>query len=106
MEYYKKCIENRNFHIRYNSSEEMIILHAPTLAEGLLKVHKVRKEEGIKKAEAREARAKKLEALKADLLEVCKKHNAELLEGKEMERLIDAPYAEDLSVDFPFGIAI
>lgn len=91
---------------RPNDDEIKTILQAPNLLDGLIKVSAIRKEAEEKRIEAELARDRKLEAIKSDLLRVCKKHGAKLLDKKEMKNLVDAPYAEDVYIEFPFGIQI
>lgn len=56
------------------------------------------------KEKLKKAWINKYKALEKDLQEVCKKHGAVLLKGDSLYEAVDAPYAEELNVDFCFGI--
>ena len=60
VEYCVKMRDNKNVVIYYNSEEEDIIMHAPTLKEGLLKVSAIRVEKKREEAILKERRRAKL----------------------------------------------
>ena len=107
VEYCVKMRDNKNVVIYYNSEEEDIIMHAPTLKEGLLKVSAIRVEKKREEAILKERRRAKLELLKAELKKVCEKHGAELVEGEEdiLGHVNEYDY-DELETDLDFGIKL
>lgn len=114
VEYCVKMRDNKKVVIYYNSEEEDIIMHAPTLKEGLWKVSALRAEKKRKEAILKERRRAelellkaKLELLKAELKKVCEKHGAELVEGGEdiISHVYYVDY-DELETDLGFGIKL
>ena len=98
---------SRNNSFEATEEEEKIIFHAETFADGILAVTKAREEKLRKEAEIRAERASKLNPLKEELIEVCKKHGATFLEEyDDIEQEISAPYAEDIWWNFDFAIKL
>lgn len=102
----ERWLEYKQLNEYFNGTEEDIILHAPTLNEGLLQVVKKREDTKNEKEELKKAWINKYKALEKDLQEVCKKHGAVLLKGDSLYESVDAPYAEELNINFCFGIDI
>lgn len=107
VEYCVKMRDNKKVVIYYNSEEEDIIMHAPTLKEGLWKVSALRAEKKSKEAILKERRRAKLELLKAELKKVCEKYGAELVEGGEdiLGHVNEYDY-DELETDLDFGIKL
>lgn len=107
VEYCVKMRDNKKVVIYYNSEEEDIIMHAPTLKEGLWKVSAIRAEKKSKEAILKERRRAKLELLKAELKKVCEKYGAELVEGGEdiLGHVNEYDY-DELETDLDFGIML
>lgn len=107
VEYCVKMRDNEKVVIYYNSEEEDIIMHAPTLKEGLWKVSALRAEKKSKEAILKERRRAKFELLKAELKKVCEKHGAELVEGGEdiLGHVNEYDY-DELETDLDFGIML
>jgi hypothetical protein len=106
VEYCVKMRDNKKVVIYYNKEEENIIMHAPTLKEGLWKVCAIRTEKKTKEAILKERRRAKLELLKAELKKVCEKHGAELVEGeKDILGHINGYDCDETDLDFGIKLA-
>lgn len=107
VEYCVKMRDNEKVVIYYNKEEENIIMHAPTLKEGLWKVYAIRAEKKSKEAILKERRRAKLELLKVELKKVCEKHGAELVEGEEdiLGHVNEYDY-DEFETDLDFGIKL
>lgn len=107
VEYCVKMRDNKKVVIYYNKEEEDIIMHAPTLKEGLWKVSALRAEKKSKEAILKERRRAKLELLKAELKKVCEKYGAELVEGgKDILGHVNEYDYDELETDLDFGIKL
>lgn len=97
--------------VYFSDSEESYILNSDKpigLLEIELELERERKRQEKKRKEIE--RQIKIDSMRTELLELCKKYGAELLEDEEgdckIANAIEAPYAEDIHYDFPFAILL
>lgn len=101
---YAEYCENNNK--CFSQEEEKTILSAETLESGITAVGLERIRKANEEKRIRKEHEKKAAAFRIELLNLCNKYDARLLQGDDINDAIEAPYAEDLSWDFDFAVRI
>jgi hypothetical protein len=85
-----------------NTKEEDIVCKSNSLEEGLLEVKRIREKKEEAKRLAEIERKNKLKPFRDELLELCKKYNAELVDEDELYSYFD----DEIEIDRDFAFAI